>query len=157
MSFVSDDENECSDPESFVFGTSCSNPDFCEFNGWEKRIERFNNSLKQLCENSIDSFYNAGIWGAYFKLVGKTADFDGDLQQCLGTCFINKLYDLKMELKLNINLDTFEKKYHLINDMLFEKNMFLRLYELKKKFRYLFKKGHEKNEVQKEISLTVFQ
>ena len=44
----------------------------------EKRIENFNNSLKQLCENSVDSFYNAVIWGAYFKLKGKTANFNGD-------------------------------------------------------------------------------
>ena len=71
------DVSECSDPENFVFG-KYSPPDFCEFNGWEKRIEKFNNSLKQLCENSIDSFFNAVIRGAYFKLKGKTANFNGD-------------------------------------------------------------------------------
>ena len=37
-------------------------------------------------------------------------------------------------------METFENKMHLVNDLLYEKNMFLRLYEEKAKFRYLFQK-----------------
>ena len=40
---------------------------------------------------------------------------------------------------------------HLGNDLLFEKQLFLRLYEKKKKIRFLLKKGHEKNEIQKDM------
>ena len=46
---------------------------------------------------------------------------------------------------------------HLVNDLLFEKNMFLRLYEKKSKFRYLLRKGHDENEVRKEVSSCVEQ
>ena len=35
--------------------------------------------------------------------------------------------------------------------------MFLRLYEKKSKLRYLFRKGHDKNEIQKEVSSCVEQ
>ena len=65
--------------------------------------------LKCLCLNSVDSFYRAVIWGTYFKLKGKTANFDGDLEECLGTSFIQRSKDLKSQLKLDNNLDTFEK------------------------------------------------
>ena len=54
-------------------------------------------------------------------------------------------------------LENFEKKCHLLNDILFEKKLFLRVYELRTKIRYLFKKGHEKNELLKEISSCVEQ
>ena len=38
-----------------------------------------------------------------------------------------------------------------------KKNMFLRLYEKKTEFRYLFKKGHYENELQKEVCSCVEQ
>ena len=113
--------------------------------------------MKQISENSINSFFNAAIWGTYFKLEGKKVTFEGDLQQCFATVVLGKFYDLKNELVLDNILQNFGRKCHLINDILFEKNLFLRVYELRKKFRYVFKKGHEKNEVTKEISSRVGQ
>ena len=103
------DDDECSDPANFVFGDDSPPPDFCEFKSWEKRLEKFNDTLKQLCVNSADIFYNAVIWGTYFKLKGKTANFDSDLEDGLVTLFIQRFEDLKSQLKLDINLDTFEK------------------------------------------------
>ena len=78
-----------SDLENFVK----HNPperEFNEFRGWNERIEKFNKSLKQIDQNSKDSFFNAVIWGTYFNLEGKKATFKGDLQQCFGTVFFKK-------------------------------------------------------------------
>ena len=34
----------------------------------KNRIEKFEESLKQKCEKSTDSFFNAILWGTYLKL-----------------------------------------------------------------------------------------
>ena len=95
------------------------------------------------------------MWGTYFVLKRKNANFDNeDLNESLGENFLEKLKDLKPSIILDINLDTFERKMHLVNDLLSKKKLFLRLYE-KNKFKYVFKKGHDKNEVQKEVSACI--
>ena len=67
--------------------------------------------------------------------------------------FLNKLKLLKPELSLNFCLGTFESQCHIINDLLTEKNLFLRVYELSKKFRYLIKKlPKSKNSVKCDLS-----
>ena len=96
------------------------------------------------------------MWGAYFKIRDEKIDHlfnyeQEKLEKVLGQEFVNKFLEIKEDLNLDINGMTFERKMHLVNDLLFEKNMFLRLYEKKSKFRYLFRKGHDKNELQKEV------
>ena len=119
----------------FLLEAVMQNQIFVSFEASKKKIEKFDNSLKQLSEKIIDSFFNAVLWGTYFKLQGKKASFNGDLQQCLRACFLQDFHDLKSELILDITLDTFEK-VTIVNDMLFEKKLFLRL--------YVFQKEHEK-------------
>ena len=64
-------DSECSDPENVVHESTSIHKDVCEFQEWEERIQKFKDSLKQNCKNSEDSFYNAILWGTYFKLEGK--------------------------------------------------------------------------------------
>ena len=45
--------------------------------------------------------------------------------------FVEKVTKIKADVVLNINLETFKRKMHLINDLLYEKTLFLRLYEKK--------------------------
>ena len=76
--------------------------------------------------------------------------------QVFGEKFFNKLQLLKPELRLNLCLGTFESQCHIINDLLMEKNLFLRVYELSKKFGYLIKKlPKSKNSVKRELSAYV--
>ena len=115
------------------------------------RIEKFEKSLRRK-----DSFFNTIVWAIYYKLkiVLKQNNFvydDEKLKEVLGTDFIQKISEIKNDIVLDINMDAFEQKMHLVNDLLFEKQMFLRLYEKKTKFRYLLKKGHDQNEVQKDV------
>ena len=155
-------ENCSDDFSNFVFGSEPENSDdddFDEYSGWEKKIKEFEQTLKQKCQNTTHSFFNAVLWDTYFKLKGKNATFDdGDLNECLGTEFLQTLKELK-ELKeniiLDVNLDTFERKMHSVNNLLYEKNLFLCLYE--KKIKYVFKKGHDKTEVLQQVSSCVAQ
>ena len=52
---VEEDCYDCSDPENFSFGDGSIDEEFCEFMGWEKRIESFVNSLKPLEKESKGS------------------------------------------------------------------------------------------------------
>ena len=92
--------NECSDQENFV-KHSPPEWEFNEFQGWNERIDKFNKFLKQIDENSKDSFFNTVVWGTYFKLECKKATFEGDLQQGFGTVLLDKFYGLKNELVLD--------------------------------------------------------
>ena len=62
----------CYDFSNFVFSSDSENNDdaFDECSTAAKRIKRFQESLKQKCKNSADSFYNAILWGIYFVLKG---------------------------------------------------------------------------------------
>ena len=146
---------ECDeDFSNFVFGSEPedSEDNFDEYGEWEKRIKQLDQILKQKCEKSTDSFFNAVLWGTYFKLKGKNATFDDeDLKKCLGSDFLQKLNEIQPDIILNINLDTFEQKMHLVNDLLCEKNLFLHLFEKKTKFKYVFKKGHEKTKCKRKF------
>ena len=102
------------------------------------------------------------MWGAYFKLKseenlnGFVYD-DEKLKKVLGVEFVEKFMLIKEDITLDINMETFERKMHLVNDLLYEKSMFLSLYEKKSKFKHLFRKGHDQNELQKEVSSCIDQ
>ena len=73
--------------------------------------------------------------------------------QIFGEKCLSKLQLLKPELKLNLCTSNFEIQCHIINDLLIEKNLFLRAYELRKKIRYLIKKLPKgKNSVKRNLS-----
>ena len=127
-----DEDNIC----NFVFGNNFLSETVEEFDEnilTEKRIKKFERSLKQKCKKSKDSFFNAILWGAYFKIKSEKIDHlfnfgQEKLEKVLGVEFVNKFIEIKEDIHLDINLMTFERKMHLVNDLLFEKNIFLRLY-----------------------------
>ena len=147
---------ECSDPGNYVHKTYGSRtdhePEYDEIKGFEKRIEQFNSSLKQFRGNDNESFYFAILYGTYFKLKGKDDDFSDDLQAFLGTMFLEQLEEKRSEMFLDLNIQTLERQCHMINDVLLSKNLFLRVFEKRKQFRYVIKKLRTKNEVKRELS-----
>ena len=58
---------------------------------------------------------------------------------------------IRDQLVLNLDIKSFERQCQLINDILIEKDLFLRVYEARKKFRYVIKKSHDKNEIKQDI------
>ena len=76
MVTTSEEEN-VTDFSNFVFGSEPSVAEYDEAKACEDRIQKFEKTLKQECEKSTDSFFNAVLWGAYFKLKGQNAtNFD---------------------------------------------------------------------------------
>ena len=138
---MSGKDYECSDPESYVppnrsdeFGEI----EFDDFKGFQKMIESFNRSCKIFKKNDIESFYYAILYGAYFKLKDEGATCTEDteeLKSVLGTDFFYSVSEKKPNLYLDLNLITFERQCYQINDLLISKNLFLRVFEKRKKFR----------------------
>ena len=62
------------------------------------------------------------------------------LADVIGQEIFDKLESKKAFLQLDLSLVTFEMQCHMINDLLMSQNLLLRVYELRKKFRYLIKK-----------------
>ena len=67
--------------------------------------------------------------------------------------FFEKREAKKESLRLDLSLLTFQEQCHVINDLLMNKNIFLRVHELKKEFGYLIKKvPQNKNIIQRDYS-----
>ena len=155
-------DNGCSDPENFV--PDCVEEiqyQFDNFNNFEKRVQKFEQDL-QVFENDFDGLlFNAILYLIYYTLLNNKDEFDfsqdnDKFLQMFRENFLNKLQSLKPELRLNLCLGTLESQSHIINDLLKEKNLFLRVYELRKKFRCLIKKLPErKNSIKCDLSACV--
>ena len=101
--------------------------------------------MKVFEENSKDSFYNAILYGAYCALLQNKEKFefgqsDAKFIAMFGQIFFDELQEKKYKLQLDLNLSNFQMQCHVINDILMNKKLFLWVYELRKKFRYLIKK-----------------
>ena len=58
--------------------------------------------------------------------------------------FYEALSKLKLDLRLDLDIQTFENQCYLVNLLLNENNLLFRVYELKDKFRYLIKQASKK-------------
>ena len=100
------------------------------------------------------------LQGAFFNLLGKKDEFDffedkERLKNVLGCDFMEELNEKRDSLFLELNLFTFEQQCQMLNDLLMDKKLFLKVSELKKKIRYLNKKTRPKNLAQKNLSACV--
>ena len=87
-------EFECSGPENYVheaYGTKFlpEEIEYDEFKGFEKRIKKIQESLKQYKNNEIESFYCAILYDTYFKLKGLEQIFLMTGKGSLERCFLN--------------------------------------------------------------------
>ena len=72
------------------------------------------------------------LWCIYFRSI-PTTNFCFDEQNLEESDFMTKITQIKDNICLDFDMGKFEQKIHLTNDLLFEKRMFIRLYEKKKK------------------------
>ena len=84
--------------------------------------------------DSDKSFFKGIFYSIYYTLLDDKNEFkfiqDSDkFLEIFGEIFLGKLQLLKPELNLNLCLSTFESQCHIINDLLMENNLFLRVYE----------------------------
>ena len=77
---------------------------------------------------------------------------DEDLIEDIASTFYQDLVDLKPCLVLDLNCANFEKTCYDANDLLMKNNLFLRIYELKEKFRYVSHDNPKKNKIVRQVS-----
>ena len=132
-----------------------------EFSNFEAKVKLFRESLinPHGLENP-DSFFYAILYAIRFKLTSKV-DFveqEDSLKQDVGIALSDDLFEIKSLLRLdgedNLN---FENQCFRINTILSRHDMFLRVFELKDKFRYIIKQNSEEKKFFNKVSACVVE
>ena len=89
-----------------------------------------------------DLFINAILYGLLFlfHLTEDNKVCKDKTERILGKEFFDKFKEKKETLQLDHSLENFFKRYHVANDFLEMKGLFLRVYERRDKFRHVIKK-----------------
>ena len=128
-----------------------------EFVNFESKVTLFKQSLinPQGLENP-DSFFYSILYAIRNKLTDKIDSIDEEnLKIDVGLALSHDLFEIKSLLKLDLDVLNFENQCFKINTILNKYNMFLRVFELKNKFRYLFKQNSKQKNILSEVSACV--
>ena len=86
-----------------------------------------------------DTFYLTLLHAIrYVKTKKQDLCFEENFEEEMGNDLYSKIKTIKENCILDLNLNHFEEMCYNINDILLKENMFLRIYEIKDKYRYLF-------------------
>ena len=86
-----------------------------------------------------DNFYLTLLHAIrYVKTKKQDLCFEENFEEEIGNDLYSKFKSIKENCILDLNLNHFEEMCYNINDILLKENMFLRIYEIKDKYRYLF-------------------
>ena len=130
-----------------------------EFANFESKVSLFKQSLinPQGLENP-DSFFYSILYAIRNKLIGKVDSVDEEnLKEDVGLALSHDLFEIKSLLRLDLDVLNFENQCFKINTILSKYNMFLRVFELKDKFRYLIKQNCEQKKIVNEVSACVIE
>ena len=128
-----------------------------EFANFESKVISFKESLiiPQGLENPDSIFYSI-LYAIRNKKTDKFDSIDDEnLKIDVGLALSQDLFEIKSLLRLDLDVLNFENQCFKINTILNKYDMFLRVFELKDKFRYLFKQNSEKKNVISEVSACV--
>ena len=116
---------------------------------FQKRTENFNKDLKMFEQNSKDYYYFTILCAVYYALLDNKEDskFCQSEDKFVVEIFFEELKGKRDTFQLDLNSLTFYMQCHVINDILMNKKLFLRVYKLWKKFRYLIKKVPQKKNI----------
>ena len=126
---------------------------------FEAKVKLFKESLinPQGLEN-LDSFFYSILYEIRYKLTEKKDSIDEEnLKEDVGLALFHDLFQIKSLLRLDLDVLNFENQCFKINTILTKYNMFLRVFELKDKFRYLFKQNSEQKRIVNEVSSCVIE
>ena len=129
------------------FDSDEEEPTWHDFSNYKLKVKLFKQSLisPHGIENP-DSFFYAILYAIRHKFTEKT-DFlcnEDDLKQDVGIALSNDLFKIKSSLKLDgQDVLNFQNQCFEVNSILSEHNLFLRVFELKDRFRYLIKQNSE--------------
>ena len=137
-----DTMNECL--ENFNFNQEANNyisddlpGDIDEFDNFENKIDKFVKELYFPGEQNENSFLFAVLYAIRYYLTEQLDKVEDDFFSSNSLTVYERLYAVKDKLKLDLKLSSFEDQCFIINHILNKSNLFLRVYEQKKKFRYI--------------------
>ena len=124
-------------------------PEITTFCGSEKRVSDFEKTLViPHGVGSIDSFFMQFCYSIRYEKTEKVDQCD-NFREEIGTELYEKLLGLRGKLQLKLDHRRFEGQCFEENKALIEYGYFLRLFELKKKFRTYMKKDSKKQKLKK--------
>ena len=82
---------------------------------------------------------------------------DEQLKIDIGAEIFDEIYPLKSMMKLNLDILHFENQCLKINQILNKNNLFLRIFELKEKFRCLIKQDSERKNIVRDLSPRIIE
>ena len=139
-----------------------------EFNEEENEVDEFDNSenFKQVFIQTLknpefeqtkeNSFYCVLLFAIRFIKNAKTDYCELDeINNVISEDLFSKLESKKDLCVLNLSKKDFDHMCFELNEVLNESSMFLRIYKLKDKFRYLFHEQKKKKEVIRKISVCI--
>ena len=109
---------------------------------------------------NFDSFYYEILYAIQYQLKNKKVECqkDNELQKDIDN---DKLYKVlsatKEKSRLDLDIQNFENKCFSVNDLLNKYILFLRVYELKDKWRYLIKQDSENKKYLRELSSCIVE
>ena len=134
---------------------SLGNESIDDFVNFEEKRDLFLRSLKNPVENRTreNSFYLALLYSIRF-LKTKKSDLceEGELENQTGSDFYSKMKEKKESCVLDQIKRNFDTMCFDLNEILVGHKFFLRVYELKDKFRYLLHENYEKKEIIRKVS-----
>ena len=100
-------------------------------------------------DENVDSLFYAILYSIRYTLTGKSdpCENDNELQNDTKLDGISEIFLMKENMRLDLDILTFENQCHQINHILNKNNLFLRVFELKEKFRSLIKLNPYKRNV----------
>ena len=93
-----------------------------------------------------------------YRLSGKVEPCDDEqLKIDIGAEILDEIYPLKSLMKSNLDILHFENQCLKINQILNKNNLFLRIFELKEKFRCSIKQDSEKKHIIRDLSSCIIE
>ena len=139
----------------------CSDDDACAevINEFKDLTSLKNDEFKKTSRNlqgngNVDSFFQAILYAIRHTSTEKlgSCENDGDVKYDIKLDGISKMFLLKEEMRLDLDIIHFENQCHQINHILNKNNLILRVFELKGKFCSLIKQDLDKKNVIRELS-----
>ena len=123
------------------------NESYDEFNKFEEKRNLFLSSLLNPIENQTkeNSFYLTLLYGIrFYKTKKSNLCEESEIENQIGADLYSKIIEKKDKCILDQIKRNFDDMCFAINEILVKEKLFLRVYELKDKFRYLLQEDHKK-------------
>ena len=99
-------------------------------------------------------FFFTILYATCFQLTEKTnaCENEDELKNDINKDYLSELFLIKNKLKLDFDILNFEQQCHQLNQILNKCNFFLKVFELKEKFRSLVKQNPDKKNIARGLS-----